>query len=48
MFCELTNEKITDVLTLDISFIFYTVSYEILRRKEEKKEMDKITKKYKR
>lgn len=47
MYCEITNEKITDALQEDVSFIFYIASYEILRRKEEKKEMDKLRKKYK-
>ena len=42
MFCELTNEKISDVMETDISFILYTVSYEILRRKEEQKQLERI------
>lgn len=44
MFCELTNEKITDVMEMDISFIFYTVSYEILKRKEQDKQFKKMQK----
>jgi hypothetical protein len=44
MFCSLTNEKITDVLEMDINFIFYTASYEILRLKEEQKAIKKIQK----
>ena len=48
MYCNLTNEKITDALEMDVSFIFYIVSYEILRRKQEKKELDRIYKQHKR
>ena len=41
-YCEVTNEKITDVMNESINFVFYIVSYEILKAKEQEKMLKQI------
>jgi len=43
MFCEVTNETLTDTMQMNANFVFYIVSYETLRRKElERMQKNKI------
>ena len=33
-YCEVTNEKLTDVMNESVNFVFYIVSYEIIKAQE--------------
>mgnify|MGYP003564480863 FL=1 len=41
-YCEVTNEPITEVMNESINFVFYIVSYEVLKAKEQKKQLKQI------
>ena len=41
-YCEVTNEKISDVMKENINFVFYIISYEILKAKEQEKMLKQI------
>ena len=41
-YCEVTNEKISDVMNENINFVFYIISYEILKAKEQEKMLKQI------
>ena len=46
-YCEVTNEKFSDVMNESINLVFYIVSYEILRLKEQEKQLKAIRNKNK-
>lgn len=41
-YCEVTNETISDVMNESINFVFYIVSYEVLKAKEQEKQLKQI------
>ena len=41
-YCEVTNETITDVMNESVNFVFYIVSYEVLKAKEQEKQLKQI------
>lgn len=41
-YCEVTNEPITEVMNESINFVFYIVSYEVLKAKEQEKQLKQI------
>lgn len=43
-FIEVTNETFTTVMDYDISTVFYVVSYEVIRMKEQEKQMKRLQK----
>lgn len=45
-YCEVANETITSVMNESVSFVFYIVSYEILKAKEQEKQLKQIRNKY--
>lgn len=45
-YCEVSNETITSVMNESVSFVFYIVSYEILKAKEQEKQLKQIRNKY--
>lgn len=45
-YCEVTNETITSVMNESVSFVFYIVSYEVLKAKEQEKQLKQIRNKY--
>lgn len=46
-YCEVTNETITSVMNESVNFVFYIVSYEILKAKEQEKQLKQIRNNYK-
>ena len=45
-YCEVTNETLTDVMNESINLIFYIVSYEVLKAKEQERQLKQIRNKY--
>lgn len=41
-YCEVTNETISDVMNESVNFVFYIVSYEVLKAKEQEKQLKRI------
>lgn len=41
-FCEVTNHNLEEAMDYDISLLFYIVSYEILKAKEQEKQIKRI------
>lgn len=41
-YCEVTNEKFSDVMNESINLVFYIVSYEILRLNEQERQLKAI------
>lgn len=41
-YCEVTNETITNVMNESVNFVFYIVSFEILKAKEQEKQLKAI------
>ena len=41
-YCEVTNETLTDVMNESINLIFYIVSYEVLKAKEQERQLKQI------
>lgn len=41
-YCETANETITNVMLESVNFVFYIVSYEILKAKEQEKQLKAI------
>ena len=41
-YCEVTNETISDVMNESVNFVFYIVSYEVLKAKEQEKQLKQI------
>lgn len=42
---EITNETFTDILNYDISTVFYLVSYEVMKNKEQEKQIKRLQRK---
>lgn len=38
----MTNETITDVMNESVNFVFYVVSYEVIKAKEQEKQLKQI------
>lgn len=47
-YCEVTNETITNVMNESVNMVFYIVSYEILKAKEQERQLKEIRNKNKR
>ena len=45
-YCEVTNETLTDVMNESINLIFYIVSYEVLKAKEQERQLKQIRNKH--
>lgn len=41
-YCEVTNETLTDVMKESINLVFYIVSYEVVKAKEQEKQLKSI------
>lgn len=41
-YCEVTNETISDVMNESVNFVFYIVSYEVIKAKEQEKQLKQI------
>ena len=41
-FCEVTNETFTEAMNYDVNTLFYIVSYEILKQKEQEKQIKRM------
>lgn len=41
-YCDVTNETISDVMNESVNFVFYIVSYEVLKAKEQEKQLKRI------
>lgn len=41
-FCQVTNETFTSALEYDISTLFYIVSYEVLKSREQEKQIKQM------
>lgn len=46
-YCEVTNETITNVMNESVNFVFYIVSFEILKAREQEKQLKAIRNKNK-
>lgn len=45
-YCEVTNETISNVMNESVNFVFYVVSYEVLKAKEQERQLKQIRNKY--
>lgn len=41
-YCEVTNETITSAFKESVNFVFYIVSYEVLKSKEQERQLKQI------
>ena len=41
-YCEVTNETISNVMNESVNFVFYVVSYEVLKAKEQERQLKQI------
>ena len=46
-YCEVTNETISNVMNESINFVLYIVSYEVLKAKEQERQLKQIRNTYK-
>lgn len=44
-FCEVTNHNFEEAMTYDVSTLFYIVSYEVMKAKEQEKQIKQIQRK---
>lgn len=45
-YCEVTNETISNVMNESINLVLYIVSYEVLKAKEQEKQLKQIRSKH--
>lgn len=45
-YCEVTNETISNVMNESINFVLYIVSYEVLKAKEQERQLKQIRTKH--
>lgn len=45
-YCEVTNETISNVMNESVNFVFYVVTYEVLKAKEQEKQLKQIRNNY--
>ena len=46
MFCEATNERLTDAMEYSLNYILYVVTYIVYKNDLERKELEKIRKRH--